>query len=187
MIFLRFAIHVEHYNRLFLGNAKETGKNLPPALPAARTPYVCARARVSTYRLMTRARAWRMIIKVSQVSRFVSTLSRFLSSSPTDRACVLARARARFVPVSTVTIYSRSSKTRCRRTIRSITPARARGGTFLFHSILYCHDNARLRRLFVRLSVLCVREGGEEGAINRGNVRQIVHVARRLYRPFFSI
>lgn len=50
---------------------------------------------------MTRVRAWRMIIKVSQVGRFVSTLSQFLSS--------FLPGRCGFVPVTgPVTIYSQS-------------------------------------------------------------------------------
>lgn len=110
-----------------------------------------ARARVSTYRLMTRARAWRMIIKVSQVSRFVSTLSRFLSSFlPRQRAGRVMRAR----PSACSRLHGDDLFAVIKDTVPphdSIDHPSPPRCAFLFHSILYCHDNARLR-LFVRLS-----------------------------------
>lgn len=120
----------------------------PPLLCLRRTcvQRVCNACGTShLLRLMTRVRAWRMIIKVSQVSRFVSTLSQLLSSflprHETGRVC--------FVPVST--IYSQSSKTPVPPHDSIDQPAHG-GIRCLFHSILYCHGNARLH-LFVRLSV----------------------------------
>lgn len=119
---------------------------------------------VSTYRLMTRVRAWRMIIKVSQVGRFVSTLSQLFFRpffNATNRGVC-------FVPVTAVTIYSRSPSKTPRAATRFDRSTRSRGGMFLFLSIFYCHGNARLR-LIVRSSV-----PHKEGTINRGNVKSFL-------------
>jgi len=110
-------------------------------------------------------RAWRMIIKVSQVGRFVSTLSQFLSSF-LSRHEIARAVRSRLA--ATVTIYSQPSK----------TPSRAATYDSIDHPLslslslslsILCHDNARLRRQLCRGSASVSRV---RGTINRGNVKR---------------
>lgn len=140
VIFLRFAIHVEHYNRLFLGNARV---GYFPSREVSRACIVLGDVclhhvwdYVSTYWLMMRVRAWRMIIKVSQVGRFVSTLSQFLSSFlPRHEPGVCDRSRLRGDDLFAVVIKDTAS----RHTIRSINPlmlARRRYASFSFDILL---------------------------------------------------
>lgn len=92
----------------------------------------------------------------------------FLSSTParTGRMSFPSRSRLRGDDLFAVAIKDTAS----RHTIRSINAL-----TLSFLSILYCHDNARLR-LIVRSSV-----PHKEGTINRGDVKSFLS----RYRVFF--
>lgn len=128
-------------------------------------------------RLMTRVRAWRMIIKVPQVSRFVSTLSQFLSSilpgHETNAGVWFVRSIRTYVRtflrsrlLRRVTIYSQSSKTPSRRARfdRSTHPARtAAARSFFIRSLI-----VMIMRAYVYLYGCRCRI---EGAINRGDVK----------------
>ena len=71
-IFLRFAIHVVHYNRLFLRKGDSRRRR---GLPFRNTALYLSKQAANDA-----VRAWRMIVKDRELVRFVSTLSQFLLS-----------------------------------------------------------------------------------------------------------
>lgn len=208
MIFLRFAIHVEHYNRLFLGNAKESGEELPflpPSLPdarcipyvarspRARAPFACVRPRIHLPANDAGESVENDHKSLTSESFCLHAVSVpfFLSCPPTNRACVVcARLRS---PVFTVTIYSRSSKTPCRRTIRSITPARTLARSLYLSAVrtfFIRYFIVMIMRAYVYLygCPCCVsREEEEEEKKARLIAVTSNRAFRRLCRPFFSI
>jgi len=140
VIFLRFAIHVEHYNRLFLGNARVG--NFPSRECRVRgrvsSPHVEPRIHLPANDAGESVENDHKSLTSGSFCLHAVSVSFFLSSTP--RTGRVFRSRLRGDDLFAVVIKD----TATRHMIRSINPL-----TLSFLSIFYCHDNARLR-LIVR-------------------------------------